>query len=644
MKLRAEAGKDRHGAASALDRRCRLLAAIAGFSQSAIAVRDHDALFAQAQGLARSLLDLELDLPPLLAGTPIDAVVDRALADDETEFVAAIVNVLRRARLQREHELSLIADVEGRFSRIFQHCPVALAMTTIGDDRIVDANERWLSMFGYRREEVLGRTNDELGISVDFAQRDQFVKQARASGVLRDAEMQLRTQAGATLDVIVSAVPLDSVPAATVWVSACVDITELKQAAFERDQLLIREQSARHEAEQAIEKLRAVYAITDSIVAHGPTGELLGEVLRRLRTTLQIDHASVLLVDEPGQHLYLSAIEGPDVSQPIPVFRVPMGAGVSGRVAVEGRPLIVNDYGTVDASSIETDDADMLRGIGSVMAAPFRIGDRVAGVVVVSTREPRAFGEEDLRLLVLASDRVGPAIERGRLIERIRTGIDRQRSLSRRLLTAQEEERRRIAVELHDELGQILTAVKIHLESVARSTPRGTGAANLATAIESVDDALQRVKDIALDLRPSVLDDLGLEAALRWYADRFAQGAGVAAHLSIDALPRLEPNLQTACFRVSQEALTNVERHARASHVWLDLHVLDGALELSVRDNGIGFDIAAARARAISGSSVGILGMQERVTLMGGEYDIIRVPAGGTEVRARFPLGAGAAA
>jgi signal transduction histidine kinase len=106
-------------------------------------------------------------------------------------------------------------------------------------------------------------------------------------------------------------------------------------------------------------------------------------------------------------------------------------------------------------------------------------------------------------------------------------------------------------------------------------------------------------------------------------------------------LPPLEPGLKTACFRVAQEALTNVDRHARADHVWIDLHVLDGALELSVRDDGTGFDVAAARDRAIHGASVGLLGMQERVALMGGEYEIVRVPAGGTEVRARFPLTTG---
>jgi signal transduction histidine kinase len=149
---------------------------------------------------------------------------------------------------------------------------------------------------------------------------------------------------------------------------------------------------------------------------------------------------------------------------------------------------------------------------------------------------------------------------------------------------------------------------------------------------------MQRVRDLALDLRPSVLDDLGLPAALRWYVDRFARDARVEAHLSIDAVPRFAPELETACFRVAQEALTNVARHARARRVWLDLHVLAGALELSVRDDGIGFDTGAARERAVGGTSMGLLGMQERVSLVGGEFEVQSVQGGGTEVRARFAV------
>jgi signal transduction histidine kinase len=114
-------------------------------------------------------------------------------------------------------------------------------------------------------------------------------------------------------------------------------------------------------------------------------------------------------------------------------------------------------------------------------------------------------------------------------------------------------------------------------------------------------------------------------------------------HVAVDAVPALEPELETACFRVAQEALTNVARHARARRVWVELRGRAGWVELAVRDDGVGFDVESARARANRGTSMGLLGMQERVTLVGGAFEIVPLAEGGTEVRARFAVGESAA-
>jgi signal transduction histidine kinase len=259
--------------------------------------------------------------------------------------------------------------------------------------------------------------------------------------------------------------------------------------------------------------------------------------------------------------------------------------------------------------------------------------------VSVASARPRRFTEEDLQLLQVVADRVAPAIERGRLDEAVRANREQLKALSRRLLTAQEEERRRLAVELHDELGQVLTAVKINLASLQCPAGAATAPANLRDTIASVDKAMERVRDLALDLRPSVLDDLGLAAAVRWYGDRFARTMHIDTHLSIDAVPKLSPELETACFRVAQEALTNVARHAQARNVWVDLHLVGDALDLRIRDDGVGFDARVARERAIGGASMGLLGMQERVSLAGGVYELSTGPGRGTEVKACLPLG-----
>jgi signal transduction histidine kinase len=221
---------------------------------------------------------------------------------------------------------------------------------------------------------------------------------------------------------------------------------------------------------------------------------------------------------------------------------------------------------------------------------------------------------------------------------RLRAAESALARLSRRLMGAQEEERRRLAVELHDELGGILTAAKINLESMSRHTETAVARWHLGQAIEAVDRAMQAVHDLALDLRPAVLDDLGLAAALRWYADRFARTSRLEVELAIDAVADLDPDVATACFRIAQEALTNAARHGRARRVRLELLLEPDGLELRVRDDGVGFDAAGARERALSGGSTGLAGMFERAATFGGELDVASVPGEGTEVRLRFPL------
>ena len=147
------------------------------------------------------------------------------------------------------------------------------------------------------------------------------------------------------------------------------------------------------------------------------------------------------------------------------------------------------------------------------------------------------------------------------------------------------------------------------------------------------------MRNLSLDLRPSLLDDLGLVPALRWHVNRQAERAGFTAVFTADVLEaRLSPDLEIACFRVVQEALTNVVRYARAQHVLVELRRHDTELELTIRDDGVGFDVESALGRAMHGASLGLLGMDERVSLMGGQMEIESEPMGGTEIRARFPL------
>jgi len=229
--------------------------------------------------------------------------------------------------------------------------------------------------------------------------------------------------------------------------------------------------------------------------------------------------------------------------------------------------------------------------------------------------------------------------ERKRAEEALRDVGGRLHRLSQRLIEIQETERRHLARELHDEIGQALTATKLNLESLAREAEPAARAKRTTDSITMVERLLQTVRNLSLNLRPPMLDDLGLVAALRWLLDQHARTTGreVNFHHTLTE-DRFSPVIETACFRVAQEALTNVTRHSKAHTVHVELSQGDGRLTLSVRDDGTGFNVADARHRAAHGGSLGLLGMEERVTFSGGQLSVTSPPGGGTELRAWFPL------
>ena len=223
--------------------------------------------------------------------------------------------------------------------------------------------------------------------------------------------------------------------------------------------------------------------------------------------------------------------------------------------------------------------------------------------------------------------------DRKRAEEELSQRALQQEALSRKLIDAQEAERRAVARELHDDFGQVLTALKLNLQRHDRDD---------SETIALVDGAIARMRELAQDLRPPLLDEFGLEASLSWYVEREAKRAGLAFHLSLAHLEKRPPiAVETTCFRIAQEAITNVIRHAQARAVDVELSEANGTLQLVVRDDGRGFDVAATRRRAAQGGSQGLLGMQERVALAGGELEIDSTPGRGTSIRARLPLAAG---
>jgi signal transduction histidine kinase len=286
--------------------------------------------------------------------------------------------------------------------------------------------------------------------------------------------------------------------------------------------------------------------------------------------------------------------------------------------------------------------AAVLGWVGSkflILQAVGRLAQSTARLAAgdLSARNGAPYGQDELGRLTRAFDQMAEALEQ-RERERLRA-TQKLQVLSHRLVEVQEAERRHIARELHDEIGQSLTAAEMNLQAAMRSPGPAALERRLTESIEAVERVLEQVHDLSLNLRPSMLDDLGLEPALRWYTQRQAALTGMRAEFRAAHLEeRLDPVIETECFRVAQEALTNVVRHARARAVTVELSRQDGHLHLMIRDDGVGFDVNGSRGEAVRGASLGLLSMEERASLAGGGVELNSVPGCGTEVHAWFPL------
>ncbi|MGD9583230.1 MAG: sensor histidine kinase [Lysobacterales bacterium] len=234
--------------------------------------------------------------------------------------------------------------------------------------------------------------------------------------------------------------------------------------------------------------------------------------------------------------------------------------------------------------------------------------------------------------------------DQDRLFAEMHAGEQHFRQLARSVWRVQEDERRRLARELHDGIGQNLTALRHRLENLAAHAVLDADASvQLGTAIDLCRTALDETRSLSRLLRPQILDDLGLEPALRWLARSVAESAGIDVELDLH-LPEqaLDGELATLVFRVVQEGLNNIAKHAAAGSVVVRLSSRSDQLQLLIVDDGRGCDSAKALANASHGQSAGIASMRERLRLFGGQLQFRSAPGEGTQLRAFLPLAGGA--
>lgn len=215
------------------------------------------------------------------------------------------------------------------------------------------------------------------------------------------------------------------------------------------------------------------------------------------------------------------------------------------------------------------------------------------------------------------------------------------RALSERAINAQEDERREIALTLHDDTGQILSMLIINLERLEGQLPVDTTGLKdkLAAARNLAQQSLASLRKIVFGLRPTILDDLGLVPAIRWYARTYLEEAGIQTEVNAkDESEPLSPPVKSTLFRISQEAMNNILRHAQAKHARISLDQQNGEMILEIEDDGVGFDVAQASEQAVALQRLGLLGIQERAQLVGGRVNLESTPGKGTRLSVCVPL------
>jgi signal transduction histidine kinase len=391
------------------------------------------------------------------------------------------------------------------------------------------------------------------------------------------------------------------------------------------------------ETQRRVQELEALYETSLLFTQLREVPVVCQNILDALEHLLRYKRGAIALRDEASGELQLFAhacmgLEGQALQDEFArvrgFFRLPQG--ITRWVAEHGQSIRVGDVHS-DPRYLEADPA-----IQSEMAVPLIAGGRAIGAINVESNEPNAFSAHDERLLATLANQAVIAIENARLYEEMNRRQAQLRELTAYLQTAREEERAYVAREIHDEFGQTLTALKMDLSWLARRLPqRQTDLAAKVNAMAGlVDGAVNTVRRIATELRPGLLDDLGLVAAIEWQAQEFARRTGLTVELHLgDQDLALDRDLATALFRIFQEALTNIARHAAATRVEIELVHQPDLLKLVVADNGKGIE----PAQILAPRSLGLLGMRERARALGGDVVIEGSPGQGTTVTVRIP-------
>jgi PAS domain S-box-containing protein len=523
----------------------------------------------------------------------------------------------RRIEQQRADEAEKLAN---EYTRSLIEASLDPLITISADGRIHDVNAATEMVTGFTRKELVD-TDFSRYFTVPQRARDVYEK-VLEQGSIRDFELTIRHKNGYLTPVLYNAsVYLDSEKQIKGVFAAARDLTQYRKA--------------QQELERRNQELIAINTIARTVSQSLDLRQMLENALRDLlKLSFFRSEAGgiIFLPDKQSAELSAAVHQGIRLDHPCLSTPVRPGECLCGLSFSSNDLIISHEKGS--------DKRHTRRCHGATQQAdaciPLRARNSVVGILYLAL--PQAFGEltdSGADFLVSIGGQIGIAIDNIRLYEEVKDQHERLRNLTYRLGEVEESERRELARELHDKVGQNLTALGISLnilKAQLSQDPSGHINTRIGDCLDLVSETTARIRDVMVELRPSVLDDYGLFSALRWYGSQFSLRTGIEVSLEGDEnMKRLGIATENAFFRIAQEALTNVAKHAGASHVTILLDAVDGYARMEISDNGKGFASGISAANG-EGGTWGIPAMRERALRAGGRFQIESNAGKGTTV------------
>lgn len=423
-----------------------------------------------------------------------------------------------------------------------------------------------------------------------------------------------------------------------------------KQVAITLDNMRLLEKvqselAERKRAEEALKnytnRLELIRTIDQAVLEVNTPTEIAEIALSQLRFLIPYTRGSILIFDLEREEVLLLAISGESPHEATSGLPVSQGLLEKWDLPEQSGIWRLNDISNPPERA-DIEKGLRMEGMQSVLIAPLIVSGKSIGALNVGSDDPEGFEQVHEDILGEIAGTLAVGIHSAMLFEEVTNHSAALKRLSNRLINVQEDERRQISYALHDEVGQVLTAISYNLAVLRKELPD-----QVLTAIEErlldTDDLVRQVagqiRDMSLRLRPSMLKDLGLVPTLRWYLNQYSNRLDTKVDFRADPLEfRLSDDIETTLYRFVQEALTNVARHANASDVCVSFESHDGLVRAIVEDNGAGFIPDEIVKSEDSMSGIGLLGIRERIDSVRGQLVIVSAPGEGTKLIVEIPL------